>query len=367
MNVRELLILSRIPGVGPGRLSALVTAFGDPARVRKATARELIRVEGIEQKTATHILNFYRGAGVGEAERWAEDQLRRLERRGGSLVSLWSPEYPTLLKKIYDPPSFLFTCGDLTEADARAIAIVGTRGPSQYGIRMAQEFAGELARQGFTIVSGLARGIDSVAHTAALRAGGRTVAVIGSGVDVIYPPENRTLVDRLVTSGALLSEFPMQAQPDAVNFPRRNRIVSGMTLGTLVVETGVDGGAMITAALALDQNREVFAIPGPITGKTRSGTHLLIKEGKAALVESVDDILAEFAPQGKRTSTPSTPLQELTLFEQRVFDAVPDHPEHVDSIASRSGLTVSDTLVHMLSLELKSAVRQHPGKLFSRI
>jgi DNA processing protein len=233
---------------------------------------------------------------------------------------------------------------------------------------MAGLFSGALAERGFTIVSGLARGIDTLAHDAALRAGGRTIAVIGSGLDVPYPPENRGLAERISGHGAVVSEYAMRTKPDAVNFPRRNRIVSGLALGTIVVETGIDGGAMITAAMALDQNREVFAVPGPVNEQRPSGTHLLIREGKAILLENAEQVLQEVgAGSGPIGGRPTPPvLQELSLFEQRMLEAVGERPEHIDQIAARAGFTIADALVHLLGLEFKSAVRQHPGKFFSR-
>jgi DNA processing protein len=207
-----------------------------------------------------------------------------------------------------------------------------------------------------------------VAHSAALRAGGRSIAVIGSGLDVWYPPENRPLAERLSAQGAVVSEYPMRTKPDACNFPRRNRIISGITRATVVIETSIDGGAMITAAMALDQNREVFAVPGPVNEKRRSGTHLLIREAKAMLAESVDDIMAEIGTAGTPPQrSANLELPALTLFEQKLLEAVHERPEHIDAISAHAGLSVSDTLVHLLSLEFKSVVRQHPGKYFSLI
>jgi DNA processing protein len=223
-----------------------------------------------------------------------------------------------------------------------------------------------------SVVSGLARGVDTVAHLACVRSEARTLAVIGSGVDIIYPSENKGLADRIRDHGAILSEFVMGTKPDACNFPRRNRIISGMTLGTLVIETGIDGGAIITAGLALDQNREVFAVPSPIHENRPGGTNRLIREGKALLVETVDDILAELAPRLKDqipslTNGRSRPQQEMTLFEQNAYDALPDDERmHIDVLAERTSLTVSELLVHLLSLEFKGLVRQLPGKFFVR-
>ncbi|MEK9136859.1 MAG: DNA-processing protein DprA, partial [Bacteroidota bacterium] len=269
----------------------------------------------------------------------------------------------------YDPPPFLFARGVFADEDSYSIAIVGTRNPSHYGVQMAEMFSAALSKLGLPIISGLARGIDTVAHSSSLKAGGRTLAVIGSGIDVIYPPENKQLFDRIIENGAVISEFLMGAKPDAGNFPRRNRTISGIALGTLIVETGVEGGAMITASTALDQNRATFAIPSAVTDKRKSGTNLLIKEGKAALTESVEDVIAELKPQLKRVlqlqeAGPKRPALDLSLFEQQLYDVLSDEPLHIDVIAERARLATSDALVHLLSMEFKGAVRQLRGKMF---
>ena len=365
-----LLVLSQVPGVGAHRLRSLVAHFGDASLVARATPRELAAVEGIDRKTAVVIAGFFRG-GQAAAERFAEDQLVRLGRLGGRLVTLWDGEYPAHLTTIFDPPPLLFLRGAFEVSDNSSVALVGTRTPSSYGILMAERFAEGLAALGIPVVSGLARGIDTAAHTATVRAGGRTIAVIGSGLDVLYPAENAPLAERIVAGGALVSEFPCGTKPDAVNFPRRNRIVSGMTLGTVVIETGVDGGATITAGLAAEQGREVFAVPSAAGGHSPSGTNLLIKEGKAKLTESINDILEELAPrlkailpqEGTRTPAAGPPL---TLFEQQLVDGLGDDPVHIDALATRTGFTVPDALVHLLSLEFKGIVRQRPGKVFVR-
>lgn len=373
VDPRTLLMLPKLPGVGIIRLRSLVNHFGDPARVLEATPRELTAVEGIEEKTALGIARFCRSAAMVEVRRYADDQMRRLQRAGGRLISLWDAEYPANLKKIYDPPVALFTHGTLDPKDAYSIAIVGTREPSPYGLHLAERFAAGLARKGLPIISGLARGIDTCAQSAVLRAAGRTIAVIGSGIDRIYPSENIPLAQRIAGSGAVVSEYEMGAKPDAVNFPRRNRIISGIALATLVVETGVEGGAMITAATALDQNRDVFALPSAISEKRKSGTNLLIRESKALLVECVDDILSELAPRLSGVISSSAPAHreappDLSLFERQIYDALPEEaPVHIDALVQHAGLSITDTLAHLLSLEIKGVVRQTPGKMFARL
>lgn len=373
VDLHTLLMLPKIPGIGIMRLRSLVNHFGDPVRVLEATPRELAAVEGIEEKTAMVIARFCRSAAMAEIRRHADDQMRRLERLGGRLVSFWDKDYPVNLKKIYDPPVALFTRGTFDLKDACSIAVVGTRDPSPYGVHFAERFTTDLARKGLPIISGLARGIDTCAHGAALRAHARTIAVIGSGIDRIYPSENGPLAERIARSGLVISEYEMGAKPDAVNFPRRNRIISGIALATLVVETGTDGGAMITATTALDQNRDVFAVPSAVNEKQKSGTNLLIRESKALLVECADDILAELAPRLRGVINSPSPVQreapaDLSLFERQIYDALPeDTPVHIDALVQCAGLSIADTLVHLLSLEIKGVVRQTPGKMFSRL
>ena len=371
-DIRDLLMLSRVPGIGPFRLRTLVNHFKDPAAVVSASPRQLVGVEGIEQKTALTIAGFFRGPSQEEALRYVDEQLARMRKTQTRCVTLWDTEYPSNLKRIDDPPTFVFVRGTFAERDNYSLAIVGTREPSAYGKQMAEYFGREFARLGLPVVSGLARGIDTHAHASVLKAGGRTLAVIGSGVDVVYPPENVRLADRIVETGALISEYDMGAKPDAGNFPRRNRIISGLTLGTIIIETGPEGGAMITARNALEQNREVFAIPSAVHERGTSGTNALIKEGKAKLTETVDDILTELAHRLKgilsdRVASKAQPPADLTLFERQVYDALGDEPLHIDALARKAGLSTSEALVHLLSLEFKTLVHQMPGKMFVKV
>ncbi|MER3524327.1 MAG: DNA-protecting protein DprA [Ignavibacteria bacterium] len=368
IDVRDVLTLSAIPGIGATRMIKLVAHFKDTRLIAEASAKELVRVEGIEKKTALTIVNFFRDSGLEHTKRFVDDQLKRANKADARIVTFWDKEYPSNLRNTYDPPAFLFVRGALQDTDRYAVAIVGTRNASPYGAQMAERFAQGFAALGITVVSGLARGIDTVAHSATLRGHGRTIAVVGSGVDVVYPSENHSLAQRIVEDGAIVSEFPMGAKPDAPNFPRRNRIISGMSLGTLIIETGIEGGAMITASLAFDQNREVFAVPSPANEKRQSGTNLLIKQGKASLVERVDDVVAILAPQLKnivKPAEPSTrPTIQLSMFEQALVDALGDEAMHIDVLAERARMSTADALVHLLSLEFKGLVRQHPGKMF---
>jgi DNA processing protein len=371
IDVRELLTLSTIPGIGSTRLIKLITHFKDTSLIAEASAKDLIHVDGIEKKTALSIVNFFRDSGAAQVARMVDDQLKRLNKAEARIVTFWDKEYPTNLRNTFDPPAFLFVRGTLHSDDRYAIAIVGTRSASPYGVQMAERFAQGFAQLGITTVSGLARGIDTVAHTATLRANGRTLAVVGSGVDVIYPPENQALAERIMESGAIISEFLMGAKPDAPNFPRRNRIISGLSLGTLIIETGIEGGAMITASMALDQNREVFAVPHAVGDKRASGTNFLIKQGKATLVERVEDVVEVLGPQLKKllkSSDAGTRVApQLSIFEQTLYEALGDAPVHIDALADRVKMSTADALVHLLGLEFKGLVRQNPGKMFVKI
>jgi DNA processing protein len=360
MNVRALLRLSSVPRIGPQKIRALVAYFKTSENVFQASARELIAVPGIDKKLASNILHNTTG------EKFADDQLKRLNKLGGRIVTVWDKEYPDLLRKIYDPPAFLFVLGRFKELDSRAIALVGTRHPTSYGHSVAENITRDLAKQFITLVSGLARGIDTIVHATALKSGTRTIAVIGSGLDVPYPPENKKLLDHIAEEGVVVSEFPMGTKPDASNFPRRNRIISGLSLGTVVIESAEDGGALITATTALDQDREVFAIPGNITEKRSAGSNKLIRDGRAKLVTCVDDIFAELRLQLRLSldKPMQKPTIELTPTECAIFDLLSSEPIHIDTLAEQADSSTSDVLVTLLSLEFKGVVRQLPGKLF---
>ncbi len=294
LSARDLLVLSRVPSLGPNRLRALAS-LGEYAF--RARASDLSSLDGFRSSHVSSVVKFLRGPAHARAVRFAEWQLSRMNSAGAQLVTYWDSRYPRALRTIYDPPAYLFVKGELRSGDFLSLAVVGTRKPSGYGVEMARKFAAECADLGISVVSGLARGIDTAAHQGSLHSGGRTIAVVGSGLDVHYPPENESLSDRIARSGAVLSEYDMGAGPEAKNFPRRNRLISGLALGTLVIESDITGGAMITARLALEQNREVFALPGSVGAARSRGCHALIKSGKAKLVETMADLLEEFSGQ----------------------------------------------------------------------
>jgi DNA processing protein len=302
-------------------------------------------------------------------------EMERLQAAEIRVTTLGEADYPEALRWIPEPPPVLYIWGTLQHADSLAVAVVGSRKPSPYGQLAAQRLSAELAQYGFTVVSGLARGVDSLAHQGALQAGGRTIAVLGSGINVVYPPEHRRLYEAIREQGAVVSEFPFDTKPDRWNFPRRNRIISGLTLGTLVIEASDQSGSLHTARHALEQGREVFAVPGRIDAPSSRGTNNLIKRG-AKLVEGLDDILEEF-PEAVRLAvrqrgtapvpldTPQMPT-DLTPDEAQVLGSVPPEETHIEAIIHASQLPAQAVASILLTLELRGLVRQFPGKLFVR-
>jgi DNA processing protein len=355
--------LHLVPGVGRITFKKLVAYFGHPHAVMQATAGQLMRVSGVGPKLAQAITGFQT---AGEVER----ELRAANAAGCRIIIQADASYPPLLKAIEDPPPVLYVKGDAGELGAPGIAVVGSRRPSIYGKVVAQQLSQGLGECGVTVVSGLARGIDSVAHLKTLESGGRTIAVLGCGLSYIYPPENRRLAERIGRQGAVVSEFPMQTKPDRLNFPLRNRTISGLSLGTVVVEAGERSGALITAQWALEQGREVFAVPGNVTSPTSRGTNRLIKMG-AKLVECVEDILEEF-PQyalgGKRAGAPAQEelCQADSTADERRLLALLDLVEarEIDWIIEHAHFPTSMVSALLLKLELAGKVTQLPGKLF---
>lgn len=351
------IALSSIRDVGPVRMRSLLKAFGSPESVFKATLKGLEAVEGVGGRTASAIKSFRDWSGV-------EAAVRRCEALGVRVVRYTDTSYPEFLREIGDSPPILYTLGEMREEDRFSIAVVGPRRPSDYGVRVTDMIAGELGTCGLTVVSGLARGIDTVAHKAALKRGGRSIAVLGSGLDVPYPPENAGLMKRIETDGCVISEFPLGTKPERENFPRRNRLISGLSLGVLVVEATGDSGALITARYALDQGREVFAVPGMITSAKSSGTNALIKQG-ARLVEKASDIIEELAPQLKGfIKERKRRAVVLTDEEKTVTERLSPEPLHIDELTRQTGLPAYRVLGILTALELKGVVKQSEGKRF---
>lgn len=355
---RFWLALRMVRGVGNVTYRELLTRFGSPEAILRATSTEL-REAGVHTEVARAITAF-------DQWRTVETELRKISHTGVRLITRLDAEYPENLTHLHDPPPFLYVRGSLIPEDRLAIAIVGSRFASAYGRGVARDLARGLTDKGVTVVSGLARGVDVEAHRATLEAKGRTLAVLGSGVDVIYPSEHRSLAADIPSQGAVISEFPLGSKPDAVHFPYRNRVISGLTLGTVVVEAAENSGSLITARFALEQNREVFAVPGVITSVRSRGPHRLIKDG-AKLVENVDDILQEIAPSLIRTSTAPTtePQPPLEPHEALLIRQFEHDPLHVDLLIAKSGLTPARVLEVLLGLELKGLVTQLPGTHFT--
>jgi len=354
--------LSLVPGVGSVLYKRLLDQFKPPDAVFKASLRDLLGVEGIGKRVAEEIQK-------GPPEKGTERELRLVKEAGGTLLTLADELYPLRLREIYDPPPLLYLRGELREEDNLALSIVGSRKTSPYGRWITEKISQEIVRHGITIVSGMARGIDSVAHGGAISGGGRTLAVLGCGIDVIYPPENRTLFGQIIDHGAVLSEFPMGSRPEGIHFPRRNRIISGLSIGVVVVQASAESGSLITAEYALEQGREVFAIPGNVGAEGSRGTNRLIKEG-AKLVESSEDILEEILPRWKRMREGSIKVQSPGegLFEEEkiVYQLLSESPLHIDVIIRESRFDPGKVSSLLLDLELKGLIAQWPGKCFTK-
>ena len=358
------LALRGIPKVGPVLFHRLVQAFGDPTQVFQTSLKELRAVRGVSAALAQAILAF---------RDWdrLEAHLSRLSSFGAAMLTLADPGYPPRLKEVPFPPPLIFVKGEIKPEDSLALAMVGTRGASYYGLKASRSLARELARRGMTVVSGLARGIDTAAHQGALEEGGRTLAVLGCGLDVVYPSENRKLYLRIPEQGALVTEYPLGAPPEAHNFPRRNRLISGLSLGVLVVEAGAKSGANITAHCALEQGREVLAVPGPITAPTSLGPHRLIQQG-AKLVQNVEDILAELPGEAPPVETAAGVVPKAPARTRPVLFRVDDpllpllgaEPLQLEELVQASHLTAPEVMSRLTVLELQGLVRELPGKCY---
>ena len=364
-QITYLYSLLSIEGIGPGKVRGLLAKFKSLENIFLSDYDSLVQTEGISNNLAKRI-------GVAKnklkvTKDWVESEINKLQKIKARIITVWDKEYPDLLKKIFDPPLILQIKGKLSKDDNYSIAMVGTRLPTNYGKIHAEKIAAELAEQNITIVSGMARGIDSICHFASLKKSGRTIAIIGSGLDIIYPPENKNLFERICENGAVISEFKLGTKPDAVNFPRRNRIISGLSLGCIIIETQIIGGAMQTARFALDQNREVYALPGNVNVKQSEGTNYLIQRGEAQLIKSAEDVLIDLELKLKPVLGKNIPKhqEELNLFEEKIINTLHSEPLHIDKIASTANLLTSDCLVHLLSLEFKGLVKQLPGKMFA--
>lgn len=360
MNNYYWIGLKAVPGIGNVTFRRLLEVFDTPEAVMNAPADELAVVKGVSPVIATAITG-------GAWRRFADEESARLEQSDSTLVTFVSADYPKALFETHDPPPFLYVRGRLRGSEP-AIAVVGSRKATATGLTVTGRFAAALARNGVAIVSGLARGIDTAAHQGAIQAEGRTIAVLGSGVDTVYPPENRKLFEQLAETGAVVSEFSLGTLPLAENFPRRNRIISGLSQGVLVVEAAENSGSLITARYALEQGREVFAVPGSIAAASCRGSNRLIKQG-AKLVDCVEDILEEFPAwtsgmSGDSTEGTGTSFS-LTPKEAVIYELLAHSPRHIDDIISQTELTAGEVSSMLLHLELKGAIVPLPGKHYA--
>jgi DNA processing protein len=357
------LALERIPRVGPLTLNRLYRSFGSPEAVLRATAKDIQARAGLNEKLAATISQF----SPPEQEILRDiDILTKLESK---VVTRWDDSYPPILREIYDPPSLLFVRGNLQPEDSKAVGLVGTRNPTRYGMYMARSLTKAFVQAGVTVVSGLARGIDTVCHRTAVEAGGRTIGVLGCGIDVVYPRENRELIETVARSGAVVTEFRPRISPLATNFYRRNRVISGLSKGVVVIEAALNSGSLITAAHAADQNRDVFALPGNVMSPKSAGPHFLIKQG-AGLVETADDVLSALFNNAREQPVQADLFEgdgeELSDDAAAVFEYIDMDPLPIDLICEASKMDIGRISGVLVELELNGLVRQFPGKMFAR-
>ncbi len=375
--MRDWVALNMTPGIGPRAAAKLLERFGSAESVFTATRAELEKVKLLPEAVDSIIAR--------DRHERAEAEIEKVRMLGAEILILDDGVYPSLLREIYDPPVALYVTGAWLEClDQPCIAIVGSRKCSTYGLNAASMIARDLAQRGVTIVSGFARGIDAAAHRGALEAGGRTLAVLGTGIGELYPRDHKKLGEEILEAGgAMVSQFPLGTPPVSENFPYRNRIISGLSLGVVVVEAAENSGSLITARLAIEQNREVFAVPGNITSRNSFGTNYLIKGAGAKLVQQWQDVAAELPPQiaarllppplgeKKKEKSMAEQLamvpQGLTGYEQSVFRLLsPDNPAHIDALVNQSRISIPDLTAALLTLEMRDLVRALPGKCFVR-
>lgn len=356
-------ILTTIPLLGAIRIRLLIQYFGSAQQALKADAVDIAQLPDFGEKISEGWKCRHQTAT------W-ESNLELVERHGVAVIPFTSPQYPKRLLELNDHPVILYMKGKYLPVDQQSIAVVGTRQATRYGLEMAERISGDLASSGFTVVSGLARGIDTAAHVGAL-AKGRTIAVIGSGLADIYPRENIVLADRIAENGVLMSEFPMATPPDRQNFPQRNRIVSGLTLGTFLVEAPLKSGAMLTMERALAQKKRLFALPGRVDYETFTGNHALVKSGKALLVESASDIADNFEDLfGHCVKLPSISKGQCIILSKEETDfllRLPREERTIDEIAQITKLPVMRVNVLLMSLVLKKAIREFPGRIYKKV
>lgn len=350
-----LWIALNLTGISPLKFKKLIENCQDINNIFKLSLSDLTELE-ISEKVAKKIVEW-------EKLPWKEE-IEYIENEGIKVITIKDKEYPELLKQIHDPPFLIYLKGNINLNEGLFISIVGTRNPSSYGIKMAEKFSSELASIGFTIVSGLARGIDTSAHIGALKIGGKTVGVLGSGFKNFYPPENKKLEERMIKNGGIISEFPVNTLPEKYNFPKRNRIISGLSKGVIVIEAGPKSGALITANFALEQGREVFALPGRVDTVYSKGTNKLLREG-AVLVEKIEDILEVLNLEIKIEKTEKKLEIDLSDDEKRILEIL-ENEMSFDEIALKSNIEISKLMNILTNFEIKGIIEQLPGRIFKK-
>jgi len=354
-RAKDFILLNMLGDIGYRRLSNLLEEFKQTEAIFSAPLEDLKKVEGIGERIAKKIKSARSDIDI-------DRELLLIKEHDVDVITVLDGSYPEILKSTYDPPIVLYVIGNIEIVSKLSIAIVGSRRSTQYGLKAAQRIARELSAYGVTVVSGMARGIDTQAHRGAIGSGGKTAAVLGSGFSFIYPPENKSLAKEIIESGALISEFPMEMPPHKGNFPRRNRIISGLSKGVVVVEAASRSGALITADFALNEGREVFAVPGPAGHVASEGTNNLIKEG-AKFTENAKDILEEFLVlDNKKDDDLVVELKDAK--EKDIYSLLSDEPKAVDNMLNELSFEVRDIRAVLLQLELRGLVKQLPGKLY---
>ncbi len=358
------LALNLLPKIGPIRVRRLLEAFETPEQVLKAGVSEIIRIDGFGADLAETVANWESKVDLGR-------ELRRIREENLTILTLEDTLYPKLLREIYDPPTVLYVRGQITERDHQGIAIVGSRHATHYGLSMAKKMAFQIAYAGYTVISGLARGIDTAAHEAALASKGRTVAVIGSGIGKLYPAENQALADKIAEQGAVVSEFPVDYPPDKQSFPLRNRIVSGWSCGIIVAEAPARSGSLITAQQAADQGRTVYAVPGNADRPSSHGCNRLIQQGAKLIMDGadvLDDLMSLFPTSSQAPMAAATPLHVvLQRDEETVYEVLGSEELHINEITTRCGLAMSMVSASLMKLEMKRLIKPLPGKFYVRL
>lgn len=356
-DLRHWIGFHLVPGVGPVRLRMLIETFGSAEEAWTASEQAL-RATGLPADTVQRIVSYRKEVDL-------DAELDKLDRHGVRAVTREDDDYPRRLREIDAAPYILYIKGTLAPEDDLAIGMVGTRRATPYGRDMTRHIASDLATAGVVVVSGLALGIDTAAHRAALDAGGRTIAICGNGLDIVYPPRNRRLAEEIIENGALLSEFPLGTQPEASNFPARNRIISGVSRGVVIVEAPQRSGALITASFAANQGREVYAVPGSALSKTSAGCHELIRSG-ATLVTGADDILEDLNMQSAQSAVQTRMVLPDSDQERRLYELIGAEPRHIDEICLESGLSIQETNGLLVAMELKGLIRQSGTQFYVR-